>query len=437
MSGPFEGDSMQSPLILKTSAAALLAIGSILGESSPNWASTLHVPSQYPTIQNGIDAAAFGDSVLVAPGIYTEYEIRGSQSSCAFLKDGVKVIAENGPQATTIDLIAITGFSRSAIFAKALSSDATVIDGFTIIGRDRGHGALIALCERVKVRNCIFTDFTGGAILAHENASIIDCRFVDCVADNAGAIWHTSGHINLIGCEFRLSGNTAVYLDQIGSTASARVENCQFIENWSNGGAGGLVIATAFGGAVVKGCLFKGNVNYGTGGGGLGLGQGSKIVEDCIFIENQALGPNGSGGGLYGGGYVDMIVRGNTFYKNSKTANPAPGAAVSLVFASKFENNIVVGSQGGPAVEALDGAHSVCNVYWDNPEGIGIPLDQTDREVDPMFCDPSAYDLFLQENSPCLPQNSLGCGLVGALGEGCGPVSVQSTSWGAIKVRYR
>ena len=34
-------------------------------------AATLRVPSQYPTIQGAIDASHSGDTVLVAPGIYS------------------------------------------------------------------------------------------------------------------------------------------------------------------------------------------------------------------------------------------------------------------------------------------------------------------------------------------------------------------------------
>jgi hypothetical protein len=74
-----------------------------------------------------------------------------------------------------------------------------------------------------------------------------------------------------------------------------------------------------------------------------------------------------------------------------------------------------------------------------NPGGDldGIPYGTLDRVVDPGFCDPDSGDFTVQETSPCLPANSGGCGPIGGEGMGCGTVSVQSESWGAIKGKYR
>ena len=60
--------------------------------------------------------------------------------------------------------------------------------------------------------------------------------------------------------------------------------------------------------------------------------------------------------------------------------------------------------------------------------------------ADPLFCDAAAGDFTLSSQSPCLPGNhpdGADCGLIGAFGQGCGTVSVQPSSWGAIKEMYR
>jgi hypothetical protein len=292
------------------------------------------------------------------------------------------------------------------------------------------------------IRDCVFRHFdggpvSGGAVVVNGNASFINCEFSDCTANVAGALWSSSGHLDLIGCRVTNCHNTPVYVQETGGgTVSAIIKDCAFINNTSVGGAGGMVISTALGGSTISNCLFKGNVNTGVGGGGLGLGQGPKTVEDCLFIENGAMGPNGQGGGLRIGGSIS-IVRNNTFFGNYKMENPANGAAVQFTTFGTFENNIIVGSHGGGAVDDFGGIQTSCNVYWGNAQGIGVPLAPTDREVDPQFCDAGVYDLSLEAGSPCLPEDPSGCGLIGALEQGCGPISVESKSWGAIKSLYR
>jgi hypothetical protein len=404
-------------------------------------AATLHVPSQYPTIQAGIDAAVSGDVVLVAPGTYTDYETRDFETACAFLKDGVQVESEGGPSVTTIDLKDVIGPAVTAIIAEFLPSKETSFGGFTIEGRDQGLGAVIWLCGNVTIQECIFQNFngglgTGGAVVVVGNGSIMNCEFFNCKALAAGAIWFTDGHIDVIGCAFSQCHHGAVYgYESGGGAVSATISGCEFIGNYSVGSSA-CSVGLATGQTLVTGCLFKDNVNTGTGPGGLGLGGGPKMVENCIFIENGAMGSNGQGGGMSGTGQP-FVIRNNTFFGNYKIQNPAAGSAVKATTFALFENNIVVGSEGGAAIAASNGISTDCNVYWDNPVGVGIPLAPTDREVDPLFCDPGAYDLTLRTGSPCLPQDPLGCGLIGALGQGCGPISIEGKSWGAIKVLYR
>jgi hypothetical protein len=78
-------------------------------------------------------------------------------------------------------------------------------------------------------------------------------------------------------------------------------------------------------------------------------------------------------------------------------------------------------------------------VFWENQGGNldGLEMGPTDREADPLFCDVTSEDFRLMKGSPCLPPGSKGCGLIGALGQGCDVISVKPRSWGAIKAAYR
>jgi hypothetical protein len=81
---------------------------------------------------------------------------------------------------------------------------------------------------------------------------------------------------------------------------------------------------------------------------------------------------------------------------------------------------------------------SACNVFWQNAPGTSYVPSPTDRIVDPLHCDPVAGDFELMAGSPCLPSGSIGCGLIGAFGEGsCGVISVDPKSWGEVKAAYR
>jgi hypothetical protein len=414
------------------------------------------VPGEYPTIQAGLDASQFADTVLVAPGTYTYYEIRDlgtgfPWTACVFLVDGVVLKSESGPEVTVIDMSQALGPQLNGINGMNAPSAGTVLDGFTLRGvPGLGRGVLLVSTGDVVIRDCILSDLdatvsNGGGVLALGSASIENCTFIRCHSNaTGGAIYHSDGHLNLTACVIRECDSPAVRLDGVhGPLESAYIADCTFIDNISNGGAGALSCGQYFGGVTVSRCYFRNNINYGTGGGALDFGAGNRLIENCVFVSNGALAGNGQGGAISVGGTGSCVIRGNTFFGNYKTTNSAAGGTADIDSDTLFENNIIAGSGGGEAISLgiSDELTSNCNVYWDNPEGIGVPLSPTDRDVDPLFCNPANENLTLRLDSPCLPEDPLGCGLIGAYGAGCSATSVEVplkvSSWGAIKAGYR
>ena len=77
---------------MKPASLALLLVFALANETK---AATIHVPADQPTIQAAIDAAAGGDTVLVAPGTYYE--------DINFNGKIITVTSEQGAAATVID----------------------------------------------------------------------------------------------------------------------------------------------------------------------------------------------------------------------------------------------------------------------------------------------------------------------------------------------
>ena len=86
------------------------------------------VPSEYPTIQLGVDAAIAGDTVLVAPGIYA-----GPGNHDIDLHGKAIVLRSSGGMAvTTIDCGGSSGTVRRGFYLHSGESVTTVIEGFTV-----------------------------------------------------------------------------------------------------------------------------------------------------------------------------------------------------------------------------------------------------------------------------------------------------------------
>jgi predicted outer membrane repeat protein len=137
----------------------------------PAVAETLHVPSEYPTIQVGIDSASVGDTVLVAEGFY--------DGGIDFDGKDLVLLSEDGPLSTIINC---NGSGRGFHFHSGETGQA-VVEGFTI------------WAARVE------GDYGGG--MRFENGSsptITWCLIAACEALNGGAVYCDDASPSFVNC---------------------------------------------------------------------------------------------------------------------------------------------------------------------------------------------------------------------------------------------
>lgn len=170
--------------LAKTGAAIyVLAVST----GAPTLAATVRVPAEYPTIQEGIDATATGDTALVANGVYRE---------CEITFDGKDIVlrSEQGPRFTIIDA---SGCSYcSCVRFDHGETEAAVLEGFTITGGPDGWvggGAIFCESSSPTIAGCLLAGNVswqlhggyGAAILATISSSptIVRCTVTANNAD--------------------------------------------------------------------------------------------------------------------------------------------------------------------------------------------------------------------------------------------------------------
>jgi predicted outer membrane repeat protein len=144
----------------------------------------IHIPGDYPTIQEGINASAAGDTVLVADGTWSGTGNRDLN----YGGKSISVMSENGADTCIIDCEGSEPDNhRGVSFSSGETADA-VFEGITV---RNGHvsqtgntdgGAIYISGANPTIRNCQFIDnqavWDGGAIYCFSSYSIISgCLF--------------------------------------------------------------------------------------------------------------------------------------------------------------------------------------------------------------------------------------------------------------------
>jgi hypothetical protein len=216
-------------------------------------------------------------------------------------------------------------------------------------------------------------------------------------------------------------------------TTACLLEN-NVVRNNIAGNSGGGISA---GGAnhVIRSNVITRNSCHVTAGG-IGVG-GASLSEFNLITENHS---DGWPGGAF--------VRFGTFVNNTVANNTTSYGAVAGVlcdFGAQVMNNIVVDNHGSDAagIGCFDDRYVMiaCNDSWGNDLDALFGCERativSNVSVDPLFCseDP-IYGFGIARSSHCAPENSGGCGLIGARPVGCTVTSVAKSSWSAVKQLY-
>jgi hypothetical protein len=393
--------------------AALLTITVSFGQSAVAEGAIFNVPEDYTTVQAAVDAAADGDTVIIAPGSYTGLGNRDVDFGGRAIT--VRSSDPDDPAVVATTIIDCDQGGRGFIFQSGETTD-SIIDGLKIINgfATDGPGLYLLNGSGATVRNCIFSDHiapvSGGIIqsdnfpLEEADLAVINCRIIN----NLGAGLHILFIDDLAVMDSTISDNTAagVNMTVYGSTTTT-VQGCSFTGNGGSGvivkgdlievsgctiaenGETGLVLHGNFGGATaeVANCSITGNTSS-TGAGGFRCESDVPMtIRNCMVTDNTAT--------EFGGGGIRVFGTDPTSIRNCVLWGNVAPEGPQLLLDSGFNNPAIAtvdfcDLQGGQGDVSID--TSCCS-----PSQLTFGPDNID--VDPLFVDPGGGDYHLSATS--------------------------------------
>jgi hypothetical protein len=298
------------------------------------------------TLQEAVEAAQPGDTVLVTNGLYAlgGRAVFGELTNRVLIDKAITVQSVNGPAVTVIKGAAApdtsngSGATRCAyVGAGAVLSGFTLTDGHTLnlYSEEEGAGGGVFCEESGVVSDCVLfgnTAFYGGGgafgglllgctLLGNEaeafgggalRAELHDCLLMDNTSGSEGGGAYAS---TLLDC--MVEGNSALYGGGAGNASV--VTRCALTGNQAQYDGGGAYSSTlsdclleanssaSQGGGAGSGCLLSnctvtGNASFYVGGG-----AHSSTLQNCTLEANSAE----YGGGAYGSTLLNCTLRGN------------------------------------------------------------------------------------------------------------------------------
>ncbi len=340
------------------------------GNSPPytNWAAAA------ASIQDAVDAAADGDTVLVTNGIYS---IGGaevySMSNRVALTQAVTLQSVNGPEATFIvgaaDPVSTNG--PAAVRCAYLTNGAVIV-GFTLTnGHTRTTGDWGRHCG-------------GGGIWLDRGGTVTNCTFSRNSAEGEGGGAYCSFGGTLNNCTFRGNVSAIDYGGGAFCSYGGMLNNCTFIGNSAESGGG----AYCYYGGSINHCMLVGNVAVTHGGGGVCNSGGT--FNNCVLSGNSASFGSGGGG---------LCIESGTFNHCTLSGNSAEsGGGAYCQTGGIFNNCILWGNSATTSADNWDEHRSGDGSYTNT---CTTPVIGTACVTnDPLFA--AVDDYKLQAASPCI-----------------------------------
>jgi len=272
---------------------------------------TLRVPTDYPTIQAGVDAAQRGDVVLLEDGVYTgpgnhDVELRGKI---------LTVRGEHGSDSCIIDALGQT--LGIGIFGG--EDRRTILEGVTI--RRAWNAGLAVSQSSPTIRDCTIEDngpTSSGVLLMQRSSPLLE----NCVIRGNSANFGGGGirciefsHPTIRGCLITENHSSDVGGGVFGTTSDMQILHSTITNNGASNGGGGIAFVS--GHPSVHGCIVAGNrAKAATGaignGGGIHALRAYATITDTL-IEGNLAGADGGAAYLKDGDtrLVNCTVVGN------------------------------------------------------------------------------------------------------------------------------
>jgi len=255
----------------------------------------------FDAIQQAIDAAVAGDTVIVLRGTYAG----DGNRDLDFKGKAITVRSEdsNDPDLVIIDCRGTADNPHRAFEFHQYETPLSVLDGVTITGgyHERGGGMYCGDGARPTVTRCTFrgnSALLGGAVYNDSSPKLTNCIFSDNSAEGGGGMYNNGETSEcapaLDNCAFY--GNTASSngggMYNLGRRARPALTRCAFVQNSVSAGGGGAMRNNISANPTLTNCLFIENSAVTFGGGIRNSNSGSATLTNCTFSASWAASGN-------------------------------------------------------------------------------------------------------------------------------------------------